>query len=137
MELPLREQGVLLTGVRGCDLTPKFPLDSPERQLTGWMRYAILNPADSREVGIKGAFFQTEFPKFRWSEFGHYPLHWVIHAIHCLQVIGYRHPDTTISFPANCGYLEAVHSLHMRPEPMNLMISRLSEDRIAKGEVVS
>jgi hypothetical protein len=30
-ELPLREQGTLLTSVRGCDLTPKYPLDSQER----------------------------------------------------------------------------------------------------------
>lgn len=28
MELPLREQGTLLTCIRGCDLTPKLPLHS-------------------------------------------------------------------------------------------------------------
>jgi hypothetical protein len=31
--LPLRMQGTLLTAIRGCDLTPKLPLDSTERNL--------------------------------------------------------------------------------------------------------
>lgn len=78
MELPLREQGVLLTGARGCDLTPKLPLlDSTERQLVGFLRYCFMNPADPREVGYEpGAFFQPGPPQdWKASEFGHYPLH--------------------------------------------------------------
>lgn len=54
MELPLREQGTLLTIVRGCDLTPKLPLDSIERRLVGALRFAIMIPADPREVGCSG-----------------------------------------------------------------------------------
>ena len=41
MALPLREQGTLLTAVRGCDLTPKFPLDSLERRLVGSIRFTF------------------------------------------------------------------------------------------------
>jgi hypothetical protein len=145
MELPLREQGVLLTGIRGCDLTPKLPLDSAERQLVGWIRNAVMNPADPREVGIRGAFFQTEFPKFKWSQFGHYPLHWVVHVAHCLQVIGYRHPSNTgsrsgiggIGFEALNSYFEFCHSLHLIHECKISMIERLSEDRIKTNTVVS
>jgi hypothetical protein len=83
-KIPLRAQGTLLTCVRGCDLTPKFPLDSPERQLVGMLRHAFLVPADPREVGIEpGAFFQNATPAEidRWrtttkfSAFGHYPQH--------------------------------------------------------------
>jgi hypothetical protein len=137
MKLPLREQGTVLTAVRGCDLTPKLPYDSSERQIVGWIRFAILNPADNREVGIKGAFFQSESPDFKWSEWGHYPLHWVTHILHTLEVIGYRHPNKAIAMIAQTHYFRGVKSLHLNPESFTEMVDRLSEDRIASGEVVS
>jgi hypothetical protein len=137
MELPLREQGTILTAIRGCDLTPKLPLDSPERQLVGWIRNAVLNPHDKREIGVKGAFFQTEFPKFKPSEFGHYPLHWYAHVMHTLEVIAYRSPNDVQAAKALDGYVDMVLSLHLTPETKDEMISRLSEDRIASGNIVS
>jgi len=67
MELPLREQGTLLTAVRGCDDEPKQwtargIADSPGRRLTAFIRWAFMNPADPREVDIPGAFFQSVPP---------------------------------------------------------------------------
>jgi hypothetical protein len=71
-ELPLREQGTLLTSVRGCDLTPKYPLDSQERRVVGFIRYAFMVPADVREVDAEpGAFFVSSVGAFRASAFGH------------------------------------------------------------------
>ena len=137
MELPLREQGTLVTGIRGCDLAPKNPLDSIERNITAWIRYIVLNPADEREVGIKGAFMQKELPLFKWSALEHYPLHWIAHVAHCLQVIGYRHSDKNIRNIALEHYTRFCHGLHLPIETKENMINRLSEDRIAKGEVVS
>src|SRR5438045_2666376 len=89
MNLPLREQGTLLTCVRGCDLTPKMPLDSLERKLVGALRAAFMNPADPREVDFElGSFFVSKPPQwFKASELGHYPLHWVSHVMHSAEVI--------------------------------------------------
>lgn len=146
MELPLREQGTLLTCVRGCDLEPKQWFsqgfaDSPGRRITAWIRWCFMNPADPREVDIPGAFFQSVPPgadsRFRPSEFGHLPLHWYTHIMHSLEVIGNRHPDPETAFVAVGLYREMVRSLHLNPETKDQMIERLSEDRIAKGEVVS
>lgn len=137
MALPLREQGTVLTAIRGCDLTPKFPLDSPERQIVGWIRYAVMNPADPREVGIKGAFFQSEFPTFKPSELGHYPLHWYSHVMHTLEVIAYRNPNEEIASKALGGYRHLVEGLHLYPETKDQMIQRLSCDRFTAGTVVS
>lgn len=143
MELPLREQGVLLTGVRGCDLAPKewgsdgIVNDTPARHLTAFIRWCFMNPADEREVDIPGAFFQSTPPhRFHASALGHYPLHWYSHAMHCLQVIGYRHPDLIVALQALELYESMVHNLHLVPESREAMIARLSEDRIAKGSVV-
>jgi hypothetical protein len=144
MELPLREQGTLLTAVRGCDDEPKLwtargVADSPGRRLTAFIRWCFMNPADIREVDIPGAFFQSTPPDpFKPSEFGHLPLHWNTHVMHALEVIAYRHPVTNpVAAEAYALYFSMVHSLHLNVETKREMEDRLSEDRIASGEVVS
>lgn len=138
MKLPLREQGVLLTGIRGCDLVPKLPLDSTPRQLTAFIRYCVMVPHDARETDIPGAFFQSKLPKsWKASELGHLPLHWYSHIMHCYQVIGIRHPDAHIHAIAYKVYEKLVESLHLNTETDVDMVERLSEDRITKDNVVS
>lgn len=138
--LPLREQGVLLSGIRGCDLTPKNPLDSPERQLVAYLRYIVCYPNEEHEVdGAPGAYMQSHPPE-RWtpSEFGHYPQHWYAHIMHAYQVVGYRHPDPEVCAIAEGIYLRFVHSLHLEPEGFARMVARLSEVRSAElGNLVS
>lgn len=145
MELPLREQGVLLTCVRGCDLTPKeWTSDdkvaySAARRIVAFLRWCFLNPADPREVDYQeGSFFQSHPPDpFHPSEFGHLPLHWYSHVMHSLEVIAYRHPSNHIGGIAFVLYEKMVTSLHLNIESCTDMIERLSEDRIAKRQVVS
>lgn len=143
MELPLREQGTLLTGVRGCDDEPKQwtargIAESPGRRLTAFIRWCFMNPADPREVDIPGAFFQSSPPSpFKPSEFGHLPQHWYSHAMHALEVIAYRHPNRNVSAACYPLYCEMVQNMHLNTETSNQMIQRLSEDRIASGTVVS
>ncbi len=139
MELPLREQGALLTAVRSCDETPKYPLESVERRLVASIRCAFMNPADEREVGLeRGCFFVPE-PPMQWkaSAFGHYPLHWFSHVMHASEVIAYRHPDGDLAAKFLTIYERMARSLHLTPETREQMIERLSEDRIAAGTVVS
>lgn len=164
MELPLREQGTLLTGVRGCDLTPKHHNgDGPERQLVAFLRWCYMVPADEREVDIPDAFFRST-PPDHWkpSMFGHYPQHWYSHLMHCFEVVGYRrwHDATCkgtrhrheayrhgadilepVLLCATCAawsiYERLATSLHLTPETREAMIERLSEDRIELGNVVS
>lgn len=141
MRLPLREQGTLLTCVRGCDVTPKYPLDSLERRIVGAIRYAFMVPADLREVDSEpGCFFLSKPPtvkEFKPSALGHYPLHWLTHLMHSAEVIGYRHPDEELRDMWLGIYFKLANSLHMNPETRAQMIARLGEDRIAKGTVVS
>ncbi len=139
MELPLREQGTLLTCVRGCDLVPKFPLDSVVRRLVGSLRHAFLVPADPREVDkAPGCFFISKIPEdWKPSELGHYPQHWLSHVMHSAEVIGWRHPEQEIRCNFRDVYFKIVYSLHLNPETFPQFERRLSEDRIASGEVVS
>ena len=139
MELPLREQGTLIVALRGCDSAPKFPLDSPERRITAAIRYAVCIPADQREVDSEpGAFMTAHIPNdVKPSHFEHYPQHWVGHIIHACEVLGYRHPDTWQAAQWFKLYEGFCRSLHLPTEHPQDMKERLSEDRIAKGTVVS
>lgn len=155
MELPLRAQGTLLTGIRGCDLAPKNSCsidpkygcstgdDTPERALVAFLRYCVMNPADVREVDVPGAFFCSRPPKnWKPSAFGHYPQHWYAHIMHCFEVVGYCYPNNTIiqartRVDARSIYYKLVSNLHLEPETAEQMMERLCEDRIANGTVVS
>lgn len=144
MELPLREQGTLLTCVRGCDLEPKSWTSrgvsySAGRRLTAFIRWCFMVPADPREVDSQeGAFMMSTPPSpFKPSEFGHLPEHWYAHAMHALEVIGYRHTDTYVAYQAREMYFAMVRNLHLQPETKEQMITRLSEDRFKTGTVVS
>lgn len=144
MQIPLREQGTLLTAVRGCDLEAKTWTErgvsySPGRRLTAFIRFCFMNPADPREVSrMEGAFFQAEPPRdFKPSEFGHLPQHWYSHAMHALEVIAYRHPNGVIASQACDLYNKMVHNLHLNVETIEHFKERLSEDRIANNTVVS
>lgn len=144
MELPLREQGTLMTAVRGCDSEPKTWTKtgvaySPGRRLTAFIRWCFMIPADEREVDSEeGAFMMSTPPDpFKPSEFGHLPQHWYSHAMHALEVIGYRHPSAKTSSIACEMYNKMVKNMHLNIElPFN-MVQRLSEDRFKTGTVVS
>ena len=142
-DLPLRAQGTLLTAVRGCDLALKYApdgtvIDTPERRLTAWIRWAFMNPADPREIDIPGAFFQSQPPRpFKASAFGHYPLHWVSHVMHALEVIAYGHPGAGVAPVAMGMYLDLVDMLHLKEETRPQWMERMTEDRIATETVVS
>ncbi len=137
--LPLREQGTLVVAARGCDLAPKYPLDSPERQLTAAIRFAAMIPADAREVDSEIGCFMLSTPPsdLRLSSLEHYPMHWVLHVIHACEAIGYRHPEADTRELWLRLYLKMCKSLHMNAETFDQFVSRLSEDRIAQGTVVS
>lgn len=138
MELPLREQGTLLTAVRGCDVAPKRPYDSLERRLVAAIRCSFMNPADPREVDVPGSFFSTDIPiPVQLSGIGHYPQHWFSHVWHAVEVLGYRHPDDVIRARWYTFYRAMCKDQHTNPETREQMITRLSEDRIAQNNVVS
>jgi hypothetical protein len=138
-DLPLRAQGTLLTCVRGCDLTPKYPLDSTARQLVGALRHAFLVPADPREVDSEpGCFLISKPPMdFKASELGHYPWHWLSHVVHAIEVIGFGHPDPDVRSTWSALYLKFCFSFHLRPETWPDWHERMTEDRFVAGTVVS
>ncbi len=150
MELPLREQGTLMTNIRSCDVSPKTPCDinerygcstgegSAERKLTAYLRFLVFNPPDPREIDIPGSFYSSSPPTdWKPSQFGHYPMHWYAHLMHGFEVLAFRHSNPNVQDAAYEIYSRMVHAMHLNVETKAQMIKRLSEDRIASGKVVS
>ncbi len=141
MELSLREQGSLICAARNCDLTPKFPLEAPERMLTAAIRYAFMNPADEREVDSEpGCFMSSWIPsshEFKVSALAHYPLHFVQKQMLACEVLAFRSPVDLERRKWMELYLKFCHGMHVKPESKDEYIARMTEDRIANNNVVS
>ena len=145
-KLTLREQGSLICAARNCDLTPKLPLDAPERVLTAALRYAFMLPFDEREVDSeKGCFMISQnnpdfirlVQKFKVSWLAHYPLHFVQKQWLACEVLAYRMPNEIASGDWLILYHKICQGLHVNPETKEQYLTRLTEDRIASNSVVS
>lgn len=139
MRLPLRYQGVLITSVRGCDGLPKH---SGIKPLVREMRGLCLEPADERELAFRKGFMS----KFDQMASGHafiellndmdsMNLHYVLHLVHAIEVLGYCHPYDTARDLYQLRYKSLCHKMHVKPENHTEMDERLREDRVQKGTV--
>jgi hypothetical protein len=136
MELGLRHQGVLLTVVRGCDTAPK---DDPSKLFTRCIRAVILNahcgdPAKARTFieAVSPEIQSQRFHAFR-KNLDHYPHHYVMHALHALEIIGYKHPDQRQREEFKFFYLILCRGLHVNPETEDQLNERLNADEETFG----
>lgn len=130
--LPIRHQGVLITALRGCDNAPK---ENSAKNVLRALRYMVLNPADERELDFPSAFMLRELKAEHivafLKDWDHYPIHFVQHLMHAVEVIAYCH-ETPHHEPWYGFYHRICHKLHVNPETPMQMEERLTEDRIAK-----
>lgn len=137
--LGLRHQGVLVTAIRGCDGMAKEDSTKP---IAREMRGLILVPFDQRELSNARGFmvhFPSEeaektFEHLRHS-LDHYPVHYLFHLIHAIEIIGYYHPNPQARFEYLRRYRALVTKLHLKPESKRALDWRLNEDRIASNTV--
>jgi hypothetical protein len=138
MRLGLRHQGVLLAAIRGCDGVAKHDLSKPIMRAIRW---AVMVPFDARELTEPKGFIYYEPESFREGarvfakNTDEYPLHFVFHAMHALEMIGYCHPDPFVRENFKWAYVMMVRNIHLAPETAEQMNARLTEDRIASNSV--
>jgi hypothetical protein len=131
MGLGLRHQGVLLTVIRGCDTAPKH---DPSKLLTRCIREAILNPhcGDSRKAATFIEWVDDRTLMARCDGFAknldHYPHHYVMHVIHAIEIIGYKHPSEEVRCRWLTFYYRLVRGLHMNEETEAQLDQRLDAD---------
>jgi hypothetical protein len=138
-ELGLRHQGVLLTAVRGCDTWSKY---SAEKPLIREMRGLILVAFDPRELEFAEGFM-TRFPnpngdnafQSLLSNIDGLPVHYVMHVMHAVEILGFKHPDKEVRSAYQDRYARLAEKFHLYPEDVYDMDERLTEDRIQEGTV--
>lgn len=131
MTLGLRHQGTLLTGIRGCDDAPK---DDPSKRFVRCYRAMVLH-AHCGDPGKARTFIeacplhevQKRFQEFRRST-DHYPHHYVMHLMHCIEIVGYKHPDGNVRQAWREFYEAMCWALHVNPETEQQMDARLGAD---------
>jgi hypothetical protein len=137
-ELGLRHQGVILAAMRGCDGVGKQDVTKPIMRA---IRAVTLVPFDARELIEPKGYMYFEQDSFLEAikvvskSMDEYPLHFILHMLHALEIIGYKHPISSVRAAFQYGYERLVKKMHLRPEMEGVMNERLTEDRIKDGTV--
>jgi hypothetical protein len=147
--LPMMQQTVLLTAIRGPDGLPKYGC---VKMLLRWYRRCVLLSAmDGRVLANPfevngGSFTGPSFPLGELQNTGWesnmdaivseylrsldaIPHHFQMHFMHAVEILGYKHPDERIQSWWNAVYLRLVNDMHVRPEPVEDMNARLGDSR--------
>lgn len=143
MELPLMQQAVLISAVRGPD---GFNKNDAVKYIVRYFRGIVLNPAREDLVAqgrddvfmnnLLGNYHSTEpdTPYFMimcqafLTNIDPYPLRFVLHLAHAAEIIGYKYPVRPSGI-AMCWfwlYEEICKSFHMKPEDENQLDTRLN-----------
>jgi len=140
-ELGLRFQGVLVSGIRGCDVSPRHDTSKILQRI---YRYVILNThcedaAKSKSFILKAGIGETrERMEQMLEDCDHYPLHYIMHFVHAAEILGYYHPDIERRDLWNSFYQQCCKKFHLKPESQAEQLERLEaeEDRFHEGQKV-
>lgn len=128
--LTFQMQALLMTGMRGPDENNKY---NAAKAITRYLRGVICKPAgnwsrknDNDFMWGDYSFFEDHSQKF-WQDHDEYPHHFIMHLIHCAEVVGYMHPKQEVGDYWSTFYLEACDAFHMAPESKKQMINRLND----------
>ena len=144
--LPMMQQTVLLTAVRGPDGLPKYGC---VKMLLRWFRRctllsamdgkALLNPYDNNGGSFTGpslsnAVENWEAPMTALVDeylraLDAIPHHFQLHFLHAAEIVGYKHPDPRISVWWREVYLRLVNDMHLHPETESELNERLGDSR--------
>jgi hypothetical protein len=146
-ELPMMQQTVLLTSVRGPDGLPKY---GPVKMLLRWYRRcfllsamdgkALTNPYDNNGGSFTGPSYNRMGARpwtFEMDNLvGEYlrmldaiPRHFHMHFMHAAEILGYKHPNDQIRSWWYQTYIRFVNDMHLEPELEATMNKRLGDRR--------
>jgi hypothetical protein len=128
--LTFQMQALLMTGVRGPDNSDKY---NTAKSIVRYLRGVVIKPAGGWSGKNDNDFMWGEHKKFKdytesfWRDHDKYPHHFIMHLVHCAEVIGYKHPNGVIRQCWDRFYLVACESFHMTPETKEEMEKRLND----------
>jgi len=123
--MSLKQQTVVLCALRGCDGLPK---EDQSKALVRWIRGRVLKDAHD---GAGDKTFMRDSDWIDAREFtrnmDHYPVHWLLHVLHAMQLIGNHHPTPSVRDFAHVFYVVVVDAMHLIPEYMEANDERLRD----------
>ena len=136
--LTFMQQSVLISAIRGPDTLAKFHVS---KYLLRWFRRCILlsafdrcaltDPHDQRGGSFTGpieAGSLDEIGTAYLRSVDEVPLHFHLHLVHAVEILGYKHPDSTIREWWLEFYLAAVRDMHLHPESEEELDRRLGDN---------
>lgn len=124
----LRQQGTLLSGLRGCDTVPKHHVT---KILIRALRADCLNcfcgdatKASSYIMFLSHAEMVDLLPMVLDAQ-DELPAHYVSHFIHAIEILAFHHPDLNRRSIWNQYYLRLCKRWHMHPETPEDLARRL------------
>ena len=116
--MSLKQQTVVLCALRGCDGLTK---EDPSKALVRWYRSVVLvsaHPGGGVNTFMRDAHdFIEAASRFMNNGLDHYPMHWLMHFAHGVEIVGFYHPDRSVRDRASKLYNAiVVDGLHLREE---------------------
>lgn len=144
--IPMMQQTVLLTAVRGPDGLPKY---GAVKLLLRWFRRCVLlsaidgkvldNPCDSNGGSFTGPSIGPPLNYWEKAMNSHVdaylrdldaiPHHFQMHFMHAAEIVGYKHPDHRTRKWWYDLYLRLVNDMHLHPESEEELDGRLGDSR--------
>lgn len=129
--LTFQMQALLLTAMRGPDENNKY---NAAKAIIRYLRGVVIKPAGDWNGKNNNDFMWGEYghkfadlcEKF-WEDHDEYPHHFIMHLVHCAEVVGYKHPNGVIREQWDRFYLDACNAFHMNPEKEEEMDKRLND----------
>jgi hypothetical protein len=114
-----------LTAIRGCDGVEKEDIS---KKFIRKYRDALLHnavPGDIRSRFMETSISEEDIYYFTKS-MDHYPMHWLFHFLHAVEILGYKAPIDIRGWWYRL-YLKMVCALHLNIETESAMDCRLQD----------
>lgn len=123
-DLTYKQQTVLLSAIRGCDGAGKEDLS--KKFVRAYRSVLLFNAAPGAGQFMHPSIQVEDIEKFL-NSLDHYPMHWLMHFTHAVEIVGYNHPQKDIRNWWYNLYLGIVSALHLLPESFSENNARLQD----------
>ena len=122
--LSLKQQTVLIVALRGCDTSTKH---DNSKKLTRMLRSDVLKNAATPNTKFMNISRNWNIILDFRNDIDSYPVHYFLHLIHAIEIIGYFHPDREVRDFWNKAYLLLIDAMHVSPESKETNAYRLMD----------
>ncbi len=118
--LPLRQQGIILSSLRGYDLSRSVAV----KNLNKWVRSVVQHNVDPSSSYMRD-ITPPEIDRDLKEDLECCSMHYVLHLMYSLEIIGYKHPDKSTGNEAKKYYYGFADFFHLNAETEEQMDKRL------------